>query len=408
MRGRITNYFKDKKYGFITGEDGINYFFHNEHFLDETETLFLRKGQKVQFLSSFNDKGYFASKIFVNEMPQSQEQEEKNNDLEVDKEYVYKNVKSGIKVIKWFTGVYLLFVFCIVSGVIYIIYTYVYPKFTFSQGNTALKELYEGNPSTYILNDRLLAEIKTIQEFERGMIKNFNIIPVNFIDTERLRDAFYNNEKVASEFPRDKKGNFFTNECKKITDEMVDQLVNKLSPSEKFNYAHEYFASGIYTLNKRVYDTKVILNSDCKIGLISRSGFAIKSENKLKLDRVSIIQTDKALLSLHKLKNYVALKDRYLHFTNEQYFYNTKNKAFVAVNTDIGSITIYLNEYVEYFLDTLAKEITDGDVNKLIDYKYLLAQYGKELKTEEEKKIDSKVKAFFVKQEVVELGEWPK
>lgn len=58
MFGRVSNYFNDKNYGFIRGEDGISYFIHKSKLNGEK----LERGYYVFFRSFQNDRSDYNAK----------------------------------------------------------------------------------------------------------------------------------------------------------------------------------------------------------------------------------------------------------------------------------------------------------------------------------------------------------
>ena len=68
MKGRIKMFNADKGFGFITGEDGNDYFAHISNF---TVSQDIHVGLQVEFETNENDKGYYATKINVIETKKS-------------------------------------------------------------------------------------------------------------------------------------------------------------------------------------------------------------------------------------------------------------------------------------------------------------------------------------------------
>lgn len=64
MNGKITRLLKDKRCGFIKGEDRKDYFFHQSG-LKNCQFLDLEEGQKVEFEETESPKGPRAEEIFV-------------------------------------------------------------------------------------------------------------------------------------------------------------------------------------------------------------------------------------------------------------------------------------------------------------------------------------------------------
>tara|TARA_A100001011_G_scaffold353981_1_gene396029 strand:- start:3039 stop:3233 length:195 start_codon:yes stop_codon:yes gene_type:complete len=52
--GKVKFYNKEKKYGFITGDDGKDYFFHSSSVSNE---LYVQDGDKVEFKVVDGDRG---------------------------------------------------------------------------------------------------------------------------------------------------------------------------------------------------------------------------------------------------------------------------------------------------------------------------------------------------------------
>ena len=60
--GKVKFYNKSKRYGFISGEDGKDYFFHEEGL---TEGIYVREGDKVEFKIIDGDRGQKAAEISI-------------------------------------------------------------------------------------------------------------------------------------------------------------------------------------------------------------------------------------------------------------------------------------------------------------------------------------------------------
>ena len=58
--GKVKFYNKEKKYGFITGDDGKDYFFHTSGVSNE---LYVQDGDKVEFKVVDGDRGQKAGDI---------------------------------------------------------------------------------------------------------------------------------------------------------------------------------------------------------------------------------------------------------------------------------------------------------------------------------------------------------
>lgn len=63
--GHIKNYLLEKKYGFIAGADGKNYFFHLIDVLNVQNGGEIIDGLEVQFEPGLSEKGYRASRIYI-------------------------------------------------------------------------------------------------------------------------------------------------------------------------------------------------------------------------------------------------------------------------------------------------------------------------------------------------------
>ena len=58
--GKVKFYNKEKKFGFITGDDGKDYFFHASEISSD---IYLRDGDKVEFKVVEGDRGPKAAEI---------------------------------------------------------------------------------------------------------------------------------------------------------------------------------------------------------------------------------------------------------------------------------------------------------------------------------------------------------
>jgi len=65
MKGRIKTYLPKKKYGFIIGEDGRDYFFHTDYFAHQNQVPKIRDKGMVVFTQTATPKGYQARKCFL-------------------------------------------------------------------------------------------------------------------------------------------------------------------------------------------------------------------------------------------------------------------------------------------------------------------------------------------------------
>jgi cold shock CspA family protein len=63
--GRITSYVSNKKFGFIQGDDGEQYFFHTSFLQDKTAETLLLKGARVEFDPTPSPKGLTAKSVVV-------------------------------------------------------------------------------------------------------------------------------------------------------------------------------------------------------------------------------------------------------------------------------------------------------------------------------------------------------
>jgi|TARA_B100001079_G_scaffold1090_1_gene889 CspA family cold shock protein len=60
--GKVKFYNKSKRYGFISSEDGNDYFFHESGL---TEGIYVREGDKVEFKIIDGDRGQKAVEISI-------------------------------------------------------------------------------------------------------------------------------------------------------------------------------------------------------------------------------------------------------------------------------------------------------------------------------------------------------
>lgn len=65
MKGKVVSYIADKKYGFITGDDGESYFLHVSSLLNKSCELKLVKGGLVDFEPTPTPKGNAAKKVRI-------------------------------------------------------------------------------------------------------------------------------------------------------------------------------------------------------------------------------------------------------------------------------------------------------------------------------------------------------
>lgn len=75
MYGRVTKYFRDKKFGFIRGDDGNTYFVHHSNLNGE----YIEQGYYVFFKPFENDRSdYNAKGVIVIEAPERKKKNGKN------------------------------------------------------------------------------------------------------------------------------------------------------------------------------------------------------------------------------------------------------------------------------------------------------------------------------------------
>lgn len=75
MYGRVTKYFRDKKFGFIRGDDGNTYFVHHSNLNGE----YIEQGYYVFFKPFVNDRSdYNAKGVIVIEAPERKKKNGKN------------------------------------------------------------------------------------------------------------------------------------------------------------------------------------------------------------------------------------------------------------------------------------------------------------------------------------------
>lgn len=65
MNGVIAKYFEDKGYGFIRGEDGIDYFFHYTALKSTTDQIHLKPGCTLSFVPSRSERGPQGTEISI-------------------------------------------------------------------------------------------------------------------------------------------------------------------------------------------------------------------------------------------------------------------------------------------------------------------------------------------------------
>lgn len=62
MLGSVSTYLPEKGYGFIKGDDGKDYFFHNRAFIDKRQISFIAEEARVTFDQEATPRGYRAAK----------------------------------------------------------------------------------------------------------------------------------------------------------------------------------------------------------------------------------------------------------------------------------------------------------------------------------------------------------
>lgn len=63
MTGLIKTLTPDRGFGFITGGNGTDYFFHRTNFYPKEEFVKLRKGDRVSFEEAMGEKGPYAEDV---------------------------------------------------------------------------------------------------------------------------------------------------------------------------------------------------------------------------------------------------------------------------------------------------------------------------------------------------------
>ena len=103
MYGKVTVYFKNRRFGFIQGQDGNSYFIHASKLNGE----YIEKGYYISFDTFSNGKGkYNAKNVIVVETPESKERQKcgkkkshrKGKPCNADRLAVYeqRRVKRGV------------------------------------------------------------------------------------------------------------------------------------------------------------------------------------------------------------------------------------------------------------------------------------------------------------------------
>lgn len=67
MRGHIKTIVEDRGFGFITGEDGNDYFFHHSNMVPRDEFTKLKKKDRVTFEDGDGEKGLYAEQVLRDE-----------------------------------------------------------------------------------------------------------------------------------------------------------------------------------------------------------------------------------------------------------------------------------------------------------------------------------------------------
>lgn len=65
MYGTIKNFKADKFFGFITGEDDQEYFFHGSELQSEQEEICLCSGDPVEFIPTMSSRGLRAENVRI-------------------------------------------------------------------------------------------------------------------------------------------------------------------------------------------------------------------------------------------------------------------------------------------------------------------------------------------------------
>jgi cold shock CspA family protein len=63
MKGKVVSYVKEKKYGFVNGDDGESYFLHFSNLLDKSDETKLVKGVVLDFDPTPTNRGLAANKV---------------------------------------------------------------------------------------------------------------------------------------------------------------------------------------------------------------------------------------------------------------------------------------------------------------------------------------------------------
>jgi len=63
MQGVVKTFLPEKKYGFIRGDDGKDYFFHTKSFVSAKDVKNICEASRVKFDQAATPKGYQAKKM---------------------------------------------------------------------------------------------------------------------------------------------------------------------------------------------------------------------------------------------------------------------------------------------------------------------------------------------------------
>lgn len=67
VSGKVSGWNNQKGYGFITGDDGKEYFVHNTKIKEGRTYIKLARGDKVEFISEPGEKGDVATEVVITE-----------------------------------------------------------------------------------------------------------------------------------------------------------------------------------------------------------------------------------------------------------------------------------------------------------------------------------------------------
>lgn len=65
MQGTIKTVYTERFFGFITGEDNQDYFFHGSQLISEQEEIYIHIGDLVEFDPVMSSKGLHAEKVRI-------------------------------------------------------------------------------------------------------------------------------------------------------------------------------------------------------------------------------------------------------------------------------------------------------------------------------------------------------